>query len=158
MAIFFPRTDEGQAAAPVARTAQPAVIPVATPGTLVATTSARVLAAASTAALIRDTAPPSRDPSIVMVSQRGEPPSMHVKLFLTVFYVTAGRAPYVPHPMAKNGHERSQTGVDRDYSTISEDCVSAGSRQDCLLRTGGQGQGRTADLPLFRLRMWLPAP
>jgi hypothetical protein len=33
--------------------------------------------------------------------------SLHVKQFLTVFYVTAGRAPYVPHPTAKSGPEQS---------------------------------------------------
>jgi len=42
---------------------------------------------------------------------RGEPPSIRVKRLLTVFCATAGRAPYVPHPMAKSGHERSQAGM-----------------------------------------------
>jgi hypothetical protein len=71
------------------------------------------------------------------------------KQLLTVLCVTTRRAPYVPHPMAKSGPERSQVGMNSNGNTISERCVVAGYRLNRLLRAGGQEQGRTADLPLF---------
>jgi hypothetical protein len=61
---------------------------------------------------------------------------MHVKPLLTVFCVTTGRAPYVPHPMAKSGPERSQVGIGSNDSAISERSILASHRPNRPLRTG----------------------
>jgi hypothetical protein len=60
------------------------------------------------------------------------------------------RAPYVHHRTARSGYERSQAGRYGQRGVTSECGIFAGHRLNCLVETGGQGQGRTADLPLFR--------
>ena len=70
-----------------------------------------------------------------LTNQQGHAGSLHPE----------GRAPYVPHPMAKSGRERSQTGMSRHGGMILERRVLAGHRLNCLLRTGGQGQGRNTE-------------
>ena len=65
------------------------------------------------------------------------------------------RSSPLPHPQAvritASGHSRTAAeNLAYTSSKISASCVSAGRRaNDLKLRPGGQGQGRTADLPLF---------
>ena len=81
--------------------------------------------------------------------------SVYVKQLLTVFCVTTGRAPYVPHPMAKSGPERSQVGMSSNGDTISERRVLAGYRPNRLVKTGGQDR---IELSTFRFSEGLYSP
>ena len=63
---------------------------------------------------------------------------------------TSRRAAYVQHPAAWNGHERFRRGICRSGNAISDRGDFAGDRPVAWSKCGGQGRGRTADLPLFR--------
>jgi hypothetical protein len=63
---------------------------------------------------------------------------------------TSRRAAYVQHPAAWNGHERFRRGIRRSGNAISDRGEFAGDRPVAWSKCGGQGRGRTADLPLFR--------
>src|SRR5262249_39941245 len=65
-----------------------------------------------------------------------------------------GRAVRVQQWTAIAGPRGSQTGTKGQRPRKAKTGVAAGQRANSLIRSSGQGRGRTADLPLFRRLGW----